>query len=70
MARKQVDRQLRLFGVGDLGDLEDGANSDPDVESGADVWTPIMRTLGLILRDGHFEAHLAKSIPSSADDSR
>ena len=47
----------------------------PPDERVSEVWEShaqgaIMRTLGLILRDGHFEAHLAKHIRSSADDYR
>ena len=68
MARKQVERQLRLFGLGDLGEPEDGATSDPDGDSGEDLWAPVMRDLGLILRMGRFEAHLAQRVPPSTDD--
>ena len=62
-------RQLRLFGVGDLGEPEDGVESDPADESGPDSWAPVMRELGLILRQGRFEAHLARLTAPGDDDS-
>ena len=67
MARQHKDRQLRMFGVGDLDEPVDGAGSDPEDDSGEDRWNPVMRDLGILLRVGRFEAYLARQRPGDDD---
>ncbi len=61
MARKHVDRQIRLFPLGDLADPDEG-ESAPE-ESPGD-WDAIMRDLGVLLREARFEGYLARQRPS------
>lgn len=59
MARKQVDRQLRLFGLGDLGEGDDGRDL-PDGRSVHQSWDEVMADLGRLLRQARFEVYLAR----------
>ena len=64
MARKQV-RQLRLFGVGDLGDEDDG-RKPPGRRTWYGSWPEASVALGHLLRETKFEAYLARQ--DSPDD--
>lgn len=58
MARKE-QRQLRLFGVGDLGSEDDG-REPPDGRPRPESWDEVMGGLGRLLRETRFEAYLAR----------
>ena len=59
MARKEVERQLRLFGVGDVGFLEEDGSLES--EGVADQrWDDVFRHLGRLLREEGFGAYLAR----------
>ena len=64
MTRKQV-RQLRLFGVGDLGDEDDG-RKPPGRRTWYGSWPEASVALGRLLRETRFEAYLARQ--DSPDD--
>lgn len=59
MARREVERQLRLFGVGDLGPPEE---DDVDGSEGSDDdrWDAVFRHLGKLLREEGFEDYLTR----------
>ena len=65
MARKQV-RQLRLFGVGDLGDEDDGRKPPGGRRPWYESWPEASVALGHLLRETKFEAYLARQ--DSPDD--
>lgn len=60
MARKEVERQLRLFGVGDLAppDEEDGVAVSDGSDDGR--WDAVYRHLGRILKEEGFDSYLAR----------
>ena len=61
MARRKVDKQLRLFGVGELGppdDDDDGIGGAGDSDS--ERWDKVLRHLGMLLREERFEGYLAR----------
>lgn len=60
MARKQVNRQLRLFGVGDLGDEDDGRKPPDGRRPWYESWPEASVALGHLLRETKFEAYLAR----------
>ena len=62
MARREVERQLRLFGVGDLGPPEE---EDVDGSDGPDDerWDRVFRHLGRLLREEGFEDYLTHRQP-------
>ena len=62
MARREVERQLRLFGVGGLGPPEE---DDVDGSEGSDDerWDAVFRYLGKLLREERFEDYLARRQP-------
>ena len=64
MARKHVDRQIRLFPSGDLVG-PNGKQSPP--EESHDAWDAVMRDLGVLLRVGRFEFYLARQRPGDED---
>ena len=68
LARKEVERQLWLFGVGDLGGSADEDGSSPEVGSAKIDWETVMGDLGRILREGRFETYLARPGCSNPDD--
>ena len=58
MARREVERQLRLFGVGGL-DSSDGEEGSADADGDHDErWYEVYRHLGRLLREEGFEAFL------------
>ena len=59
LARKHVDRQIRLFPLGGWADPDEGES--PPEESRD--WDAVMRDLRLILSRGRFEAYLARQRP-------
>ena len=60
MARREVQRQLRLFGVGDLG-LSGEEEGSAEADGGNDErWNEIYRNLGRLLREEGFEDFLAR----------
>ena len=59
MARKEVERQLRLFGVGDLGSPE-GEDGIPELVDADERWDEVFRHLGRLLRQEGFEDFLAR----------
>ena len=67
MARKEHERQLRLFGVGDLGD-GDGGEGSPDGRSGHQSWDEVMADLGRLLREARFGAYLARQDSPERDE--
>ncbi len=59
MARRDTQRQLRLFGVGDLGPPdEDGREAGSD-SSNYERWEEVFLHLGRLLAEEGFEDHLA-----------
>ena len=68
VVHKQVQRQLRLFGVGDLGD-EDGGKEPPDGRPRHQSWDEAMAGLGRLLKETGFEAYLARlNSPDRGDE--
>ena len=60
MARREVERQLRLFGVGDLSSLgEEEGSADAGGDSD-ERWNEVCRHLGRLLREEGFEDFLAR----------
>lgn len=60
MARKEQERQLRLFGVGDLGPPdEEGGGAVPE-GSDDERWDAVYRHLGRILAEEGFGAYLGR----------
>ena len=63
MARKEQERQLRLFGVGDLGPPdEEGEGAVPDGPDD-ERWDAVYRHLGRILAEEGFKAYLGRLSP-------
>ena len=60
MARKEVERQLRLFGVGDLGSLDEEDGSLEPEGVAEQRWDDVFRHLGRLLREEGFGAYLAR----------
>ena len=59
MSRREVERQLRLFGVGDLGPLDDDNEEAGSGISNDERWEEVFRHLGRLLADEGFENYLA-----------
>ena len=70
MARKPVERQLRLFPVGELGCGGEGQEDCVAESSGDDPWGPVMEDLGRFLGRGNFADYLRKALSAAegADD--
>ena len=62
MARREVDRQrqLRLFGVGDLGPPDDGGDDAGSGMSDDERWQEVHRHLSIILAEEGFLDYLAR----------
>ena len=59
MARREVERQLRLFGVGDLASLDEEKGSTGAVDDNDERWNEVFKHLGRLLREEGFEDFLA-----------
>ncbi len=59
MARREVERQLRLFGVGDLDSGDEEKGSTGALADNDERWNEIYRHLGRLLREEGFEEFLA-----------
>ena len=59
MARREIQRQLRLFGVGDLG-LSSEEEGSVDVADNDERWNEVYRNLGRPLKEEGFEDFLAR----------
>ena len=60
MARRDVERQLRLFGVGDLGPPDGGDGVAGSDGSDDERWDEVFRHLGRLLREERFEDYLSR----------
>ncbi len=58
MARRERQRQLRLFGVGDLGPPDDGDGRAGSGKSDDERWDEVFRDLGRLLSEEKFENYL------------
>ena len=59
MARKEVERQLQLFGVGDLGPPDEDADTESGISNDA-RWQEVYKHLGKLLAEDGFADYLAR----------